>query len=123
MASPRGVRRRVTRAKRPNRGRLGVMVSGLIAAGVIDTPFELERRYRDHRLTAQIEPDGSVTCQGRVFATLSSAASYARGTCGGETTSTGSRQLSSNGWTFWQFRNAQGELESMRQLRSRFLDR
>jgi hypothetical protein len=96
------------------------MLSGLIEAGVIDPPFEIERKYRDQRLTAQIESDGSVSCMGRIFGTLSSAASYARSTCSGPPAA-GSRKLSSNGWTFWQFRNEDGELENMRSLRRRFL--
>jgi hypothetical protein len=99
------------------------MVSGLIRAGVIDTPFEIERRYRDRRLTARIEADGSVTCDGRIFGTLSSAASYARSTCSGAPAASGSRQLSSNGWSFWQYRNDAGELESIRALRRRYLRR
>lgn len=99
---------------------LGVFVSGLIAAGVIDPPLDLERRYRDRKLTAQIELDGSVTCEGRNFATLSSAASYARSTCQRKRDDETSK-LPSNGWTFWQFRNPAGELESMRDLRRRFL--
>lgn len=96
------------------------MLSGLIEAGVIEPPFAIERRYRDQRLTAQIEADGSVSCMGRSFGTLSSAASYARSTCTGRP-SPDSRRLSSNGWTFWQFRNEEGELERMRALRRRFL--
>jgi hypothetical protein len=100
--------------------RLGVFVSGLIAAGVIDPPLDLERRYLDRKLTAQIEPDGSVTCEGRNFATLSSAASYARTTCSRKRDDDTSK-LPSNGWSFWQFRNPAGELETMRDLRRRFL--
>lgn len=121
MVSPIGGRSQQTRPTRGAGTQLGVMVAGLIQAGVIDTPFEIERRYRDRRLTAQIEADGSVSCDGRSFCTLSSAATYARSTCSGAPPSPGSRQLSSNGWSFWQFRNDAGELENMRSLRRRFL--
>lgn len=100
--------------------KLGVFVSGLIAGGAIDPPLDLERRYRDRKLTAQIERDGSVTCEGRNFATLSSAANYARSTCSRKQAGDSSK-LPSNGWSFWQFRNPAGELESMRDLRRRFL--
>ena len=96
------------------------MVSGLIEAGVIEPPFEIERKYRDRHLSAQIEADGSIQCMGRSFGTLSSAATYARSTCRGASAS-GSRRLSNNGWTFWQYRNEEGGLESMRSLRKRFL--
>lgn len=120
MPSLTGSGRPSSRARARVGNKLGVFVSGLINAGVIDPPFDLERRYLNRTLTAKIEPDGSVTCNGRNFATLSSAASYARSTCA-RSTSEDQTKLSSNGWSFWQFRNAQGELESMRDLRRRFL--
>jgi len=123
MASPGGSKRQPRSSAPGAAAQLGVMVSGLIRAGVIDTPFEIERRYRDRRLTAQIEADGSVTCDGRIFGTLSSAASYARSTCRGARLVSESRQLSSNGWSFWQYRNDAGELESIRTLRRRYLQR
>jgi len=97
------------------------MLSGLIDAGVIDTPFEIERRYDDQRLTAQVEADGSVSCMGRNFGTLSSAASFARSTCPDAPATPGSRKLPSNGWSFWQYRSRNGELRTMRHLRRRFL--
>ena len=101
---------------------LGVLVSGLIDAGVIVPPLALERMYLDRSLTAQIELDGTVSCMGRCFHTLSSAASHARSTCT-ELLGEESHRLSSNGWAFWQFRNAEGELESLGSLRRRFLRR
>ncbi len=100
--------------------RLGVLVSGLIDAGVIVPPLPLERMYLDRQLEAQIELDGTVTCMGRCFDTLSSAASHARSTCS-ELLGAGSHRLSSNGWAFWQYRDEEGELESIGSLRSRFL--
>ena len=99
--------------------KLGVLVSGLIEAGVIDPPLKLERNYLQRHLKAQIEPDGTVTCMGRSFYTLSSAATHARGTCALPVS--GSHRLSSNGWAFWQFRNEDGELESLGSLRRSFL--
>ncbi len=99
---------------------LGVSVSGLIAAGFIDPPMKLERVYLDRRLSAQIELDGTVTCMGRCFCTLSSAASHARSTCS-ELLGTESHRLSSNGWAFWQFRDEDGGLSSIGSLRQRFL--
>ena len=111
---------KVTTATPPEK--LGVLVGGLIEAGVIVPPLKLERMYLDRRLKAQIEPDGTVLCMGRAFHTLSSAASHARDTCT-ELLGEGSHQLSSNGWAFWQFRNKEGELESIGSLRRRFLRR
>lgn len=120
MRPPHGPDRQKTHETATASKQLGVLVSGLIEAGVIDPPFELERKYLDRRLKAQVEPDGTVTCMGRSFCTLSSAASYARSTCT-ELLGAGSHRLSSNGWAFWQFRNEDGELESIRSLRRRFL--
>lgn len=111
-------RKKLTTAAPPKK--LGVLVGGLIEAGVIVPPLKLERMYLERRLKAQIEPDGTVVCMGRAFHTLSSAASHARGTCT-ELLGEGSHQLSSNGWAFWQFRNEEGELESIGSLRRRFL--
>jgi hypothetical protein len=93
---------------------------GLIEAGVIDPPLSLEREYLERRLKAQVEADGTVTCMGRSFCTLSSAASHARDTCS-ELLGAEAHQLSSNGWAFWQFRNEEGQLESIGSLRRRFL--
>ncbi len=100
--------------------RLGVLLIGLIEAGVIEPPLRLERNYLQRRLKAQIEPDGTVTCMGRSFCTLSSAASHARSTCT-ELLGANAHHLSSNGWSFWQFRNEDGELENIGALRRRFL--
>ncbi|HEX9701013.1 MAG TPA: hypothetical protein VGD06_16280 [Acidobacteriota bacterium] len=100
--------------------KLGVLVIGLIEAGVIDPPLELERRYFDRRLKAQIEPDGTVTCMGKSFCTLCSAATYARDTCS-DVRGSDSHTRSSNGWAFWQYRNEAGELENIGTLRRRFL--
>jgi hypothetical protein len=99
---------------------LGVLVIGLIEAGVIAPPLDLERTYSNRRLRARIERDGRVTCMGREFATLSSAATFARSTCP-EPLSAESHRISNNGWTFWQFRDENGRLESVGGLRKRFL--
>ena len=120
MGSLPGTERRTPRPTGTASQKLGVLLTGLIAAGVIQPPLDLERRYLDQRLKARIDPDGNVTCMGRVFSTLSSAASYARSTCSGPL-GPDSHRLSSNGWTFWQYRTKAGELESMRSLRRRFL--
>jgi len=120
MGSLQGIERRRSVSTSTASQKLGVLLTGLISAGVIHPPLELERRYLDQRLKARIDPDGSVTCMGRVFSTLSSAASYARSTCTGPM-EPDSHRLSSNGWTFWQYRNTEGQLESMRSLRRRFL--
>ena len=121
MGSRRGSDTRPTPLPKAAPAKLGVFLSGLIEAGLIEPPLALERRYRDHRLQARIAPSGDVTCMGRTFCTLSSAASYARSTCTGGPVEPDARQLSCNGWTFWQFRNEEGELESIGNLRSRFL--
>ncbi len=120
MASSRRRRQQKSSAAPIPPKRLGVLLVGLIEAGVIEPPLQLERSYLERRLKARVEADGSVTCMGRSFCTLSSAASYARETCT-ELLGSDAHPLSSNGWAFWQFRNEQGRLESIGSLRRRFL--
>ena len=104
----------------PRTEKLGVMVIGLIRAGTIRPPLALERRYLDRRFTARVEMDGTVSCDGRRFSTLSAAASHARSSCIDGTDLT-SVDLSSNGWNFWQFRDENGKLQSISRLRRRYL--
>ena len=97
-----------------------MLLIGLIDAGVIRPPLELERTYLDRQLKARIEADGRVTCMGKSFCTLSSAASFARATCA-ESLIAGTHELSSNGWAFWQYRTREGQLVDIGRLRRRYL--
>ena len=93
-----------------------VTLSDLIDAGILSAPLDLEAQYRGHRLTARVMPEGLVICQGQSFETLSAAANVARTPILGYTPTT-------NGWTFWQFKDVDGKRRTMSDLRDRFYRR
>jgi len=92
----------------------------IIAAGLIKTPLQLERNYKGVKLTASIEPDGTVSFGGESFDSLSTAGGMARKTVIGAPPDRPYPQT--NGWTFWQFQDPRtGELRDMDSLRVEFL--
>ena len=100
--------------------RLGVSLAGLIAADIITPPFNLHRTYKGVELTARVESDGTVTFQGESFKSLSTAGGVARLSAGGRSTPT--RKIpQTNGWSFWQFTDADGQEKPIDALRQRFL--
>lgn len=91
----------------------------LIAAGFVKAPLELERTYKGVRLTASIQPGGTVLCGGECE-TLSAAGGIARKSVLGTTPQ--EPPPATNGWTFWQFRDPKsGNLRDMDSLRQEFL--
>jgi predicted type IV restriction endonuclease len=101
--------------------RIEVSVADLIAAGLIKPPLALFRKYRGREVTARIEADGQVTCQGQRFATPSAAGGAARYAAMGSPR--GQRHPATNGWSFWQFRDAGGEARELGELREQHLRR
>ncbi len=93
-----------------------VSVKELIGAGHIPPPLELEKTYKGNRITARVEADGKVTCSGKSYDTLSMAALAACQAIMG-----GRKLHSINGWTFWQFRDDNGQLAPVAALRQRYL--
>jgi len=75
----------------------------LIATGFVKAPLELERTYKGVRLTASVQPDGTVLCGGRDCETLSAAGGVARKSV--LATPPSDPPPETNGWTFWQFRD------------------
>ncbi|HEX2948388.1 MAG TPA: restriction endonuclease [Armatimonadota bacterium] len=57
---------------------LGVTISDLITAGLLQPPVNLVRDYKGTHLTATIDPNGMVTCQGEAYDSLSTSAGIAR---------------------------------------------
>jgi hypothetical protein len=95
-------------------------IPNLIAAGFVKAPLELERTYKGVRLTASIQPGGTVLCGGETCETLSAAGGIARKSVLG--TSPQEPPPATNGWTFWQFRDPKtGNLRDMDSLRQEFL--
>ncbi len=92
----------------------------LIAAGFVKAPMELERTYKGVRLTASIQPGGTVSFDGERCATLSAAGGVARKSVLG--TSPHEPPPATNGWIFWQFQDPKtGTLRDMDSLRRDFL--
>lgn len=101
-------------AKLPRRS---VTLRGVIASGAIRPPLEIETTYKGHRLTARIEADGTVLWDGAVFDSLSTAAGMARKSIIGAPP--GREYPQTNGWGFWRFRDSDGRLVPVDELRQR----
>ena len=80
----------------------------LINAGLIQTPLELEGHSKGESYWAQVESDGTMVWHGRPYNAPSSAASVAVG-------------YSEDGWRFWQFRDQDGQLKYLDELRKRYV--
>jgi predicted type IV restriction endonuclease len=92
----------------------------LIAAGIVKLPLELERTYKGVKLAAVIERDGTITFGGASYDSLSTAGGVARKSVIGAPK--GRPYPQTNGWTFWQFRDAKtGKLRDMDSMRQEFL--
>ena len=95
-------------------------VPSLISAGLIEVPLELERNYKGAKLTAVIQPDGTVTFGGESYDSLSTAGGMARKSVIGAPE--GRPYPQTNGWTFWQFRDPKtGTRRDMDSLRRQLL--
>jgi hypothetical protein len=113
-------RRRPKRKKAPIL--LGVKITDLIQAGLINPPLELERKYKGAHLKATLQPDGNVTVKGESYDSLSTAGMARKSVIG---VPPGRPYPQTNGWTFWQYldpeRKGLREIDFLRQqyLRSR----
>ena len=96
-----------------------VSVQDLIQAGFIHPPLILEKNYKGKHLTAQIERDGTVTFAGKGCVSLSTAGGEARKTVIG--TPPGHKLPPTNGWKFWRFKDRDGQLNEIDNLRQRYL--
>ena len=92
-----------------------VTLADLIRAGLLCPPVQLEKLYKEKRLTAQIEADGAVTFHGQRFDSLSQAASAARASVLGT-----KDWPATNGWTFWKLHGVGGELVDVDAVRQAF---
>ena len=100
---------------------VGVTISDLIAAGLISPPLRLERTYKGVQLEATIEQDGKVRFEQSTYDSLSMAGGMARKSVVGAPE--GRDYPQTNGWTFWQYRNAEtGTLHPIDELRQQYLE-
>ena len=116
-ATPRKPGRRAREAVTPL---ARATLPNLIASGFVKAPLELERTYKGVRLTASIQPSGTVSFGGETCITLSAAGGVARKSV--LRTSPQEPPPATNGWTFWQIRDPKdGNLRDMDGLRQEFL--
>lgn len=111
---PRTSRTPVT-SKKPKKS-VGVSLRDVIDAGLLNVPLKLTVHYKGRDLEAELLPDGTVEFQGNNYPSCSTAAEFARGTVTG-------RRMNTNGWTFWQYRNAAGDLVQLNTAREEYLKR
>ena len=112
-------RRRTKPRSKPRHAPCGVSLQQLVEAGLLRPPLKLERTYKGHALSATVQPDGSVTFQGHSFSSLSTAGGMARKSIIGAPP--GRDYPQTNGWTFWRYRDEQGQLHKIDALRQQFL--
>jgi hypothetical protein len=79
----------------------GVTLAGLIAAGILKPPLKLFRRYKGQEVEADLLPDGQIVFKGVAYGSCSQAGEVARAHITGHA-------MNTNGWTFWQYRDAAG---------------
>ena len=89
----------------------------IIEAGLIQPRFALHTTYKRQEITAHVEADGAVMFRGDSFSSLSSAAAAARRFVSG----TPNARFPTNGWDFWRFTDADGQIKKIDVLRQRFL--
>ncbi len=127
LATPmpaRGAKRQAAKAGKTGKAarkapmRSEVTLADLIAAGVVRPPLRIFRTYKKQELAAQIEADAQVTFRGERFDALSAAAGAARKSVIGSPH--GFKYPPTNGWTFWQFRDADGKARELATLREQF---
>ena len=103
------------------KGMADATLDNLIAAGLIKTPFEMERDYKGVHVTAIIEKNGKVVFAGTAYDSLSTAAGMARKQVIGAPPDRPYPQT--NGWQFWQYHDENGDLHELELLRKQYLER
>jgi hypothetical protein len=97
-----------------------VSLSQLIDAGLVRVPLDLERHYKGAKLTARIEGASRVVIAGQPCESVSLAGGIARKSIVGSPPGRGYPQT--NGWTFWQYRRADGTMGFLDELRRELYD-
>ncbi len=113
----------------PTRGRrvpvavdvAAVTVKQLVEGGLIDPPLALTKTYKGRELSARIEADGRVACLGETYDSVSLAAGMARRSVIGAPS--GHKYPPTNGWSFWRFRDSDGQLRKLTVLRERLIQK
>jgi len=110
---------KITTGKVSGSGGARITLKDLITAGLISPPLALGATYKGQTVEAVVEPNGSVQYDGKSYGTLSAAGGAAKAYVNG---SPDGPFPATNGWTFWQYRDAQGELRVIDGLQKQFAD-
>jgi Restriction Enzyme Adenine Methylase Associated/Type I restriction enzyme R protein N terminus (HSDR_N) len=108
-------------ARRAPSTRYDVTVKQLLDAGLIQPGAELRKAYLGRFVSAAVEPDGRVRVGSEVYNSLSIAAAAARVAVKGPPED-GRRYYQTNGWTFWEYADANGRHQPMEALRKQYLN-
>lgn len=98
-----------------------ITLAQLIEAGLVRVPLEIERRYRGVVLGARIETAQRIVVGTTAFDSLSTAGGMARKAVPGAPTRQPHPQT--NGWTFWEYRAADGTRRQLDTLRRELHER
>lgn len=98
-----------------------VTLAQLIEAGLVRVPLEIERHYRGADLRARIENGDRVVFGGTAYDSLSTAGGMARKSVVGSPP--GRAYPQTNGWTFWEYRAADGARAQLDTLRRELHER
>lgn len=98
-----------------------VTLEQLISSGILKPPVKLTKKYKGRDLEAKILSDGTVTCLGQKYTSLSQAGGAARAEVAGM--GTDGKLPATNGWDFWKYRCPDGTLEPISAARDEYLAR
>ena len=96
-----------------------VSIAALIAAGLVTPPLALEKTYKGVMLKATIESDGTISCLGKLYESLSAAGGAALRAAGSDPDA---KSTACNGWAFWQYADPMtGHRRPIDDLRQQYL--
>lgn len=98
-----------------------IKLSDLIEAGIIKPPFSIHVRFKGKDFSAKIDKDGFVLLAGKRHTSLSIAGGIIRAAVSGKPAG-GVPYRHVNGWTFWKFKDADGEKKPVDTLRERYIE-
>lgn len=93
-----------------------ITVQDLISRGLIKPPLVLHTRFKGRELLAEVNADGQIVFDGRVYDSLSMAGGMARRLVSGPPAK--GEYWSTNGWEFWRFTDQDGSVRPIAALRS-----
>lgn len=96
-----------------------IKLADLIEAGIITPPFPIHVNFKGKDFAAEIDPDGFVLMNGKRHTSLSIAGGIVRATVSGKPDD-GLPYRRVNGWTFWRYIDAGGQVKPLDVLRKKY---